>query len=86
MSETHVECYAGHRGEETPRCSHLEVRTIEIVEILARWTEPEARLFRLRGDDGRVYVLRLNEKAGDNISPEQPSRVSTRSREVHVTV
>jgi len=57
-----IECHAGHRGEETPRRFDLEDRTVEVTEILARWTEPDARLFRVRGDDGRAYVLRLDER------------------------
>ena len=61
MTEVRVECHAGYRGEETPRRFHLEGRTVEIIEILARWTEPNGRLFQVRGDDGRVSVLRLDE-------------------------
>ena len=57
-----VECHGGDRGEETPRRFHLAGRTIEVVEVLACWTEPEARLFRVRGEDGQVYVFRLNER------------------------
>ena len=57
-----VECHAGYRREETPRRFHRKGRTIEITEILARWTEPDARLFRVRGNDGRFYVLRLDER------------------------
>ena len=62
MSDIRVECHAGYRGEETPRRFHLDGRTIEVAEVLARWTEPDARLFRVRGGDGRVYVLRLDER------------------------
>jgi hypothetical protein len=62
VNEVRVECYVGYRGEEAPRRFHLEDRAIEIIEVLARWTEPDARLFRVRGDDGRVYVLRRNER------------------------
>ena len=62
MGELRVECHAGHRGEETPRRFHLDGRTVEITEVIACWTEPDARLFRVRGADGRVYVLRLDER------------------------
>jgi len=53
-----VECYAGHRGEEVPRCFFLGERKIEVVEIVDRWLDPAHRYFKLRGDDGGVYVLR----------------------------
>jgi hypothetical protein len=39
-AEVRVECYAGYRGDETPRRFHLEEKTIEIAAILGRWKEP----------------------------------------------
>ena len=55
-----VECYAGYRGEETPRCLYRGPRRIRVEEVLDRWLEPERRYFRLRGDDGGVYVVRYH--------------------------
>jgi hypothetical protein len=53
-----VECYAGHRGEETPRVLHLGGRRIEVAALLDQWLAPEHRYFKLRGDDGDVYLVR----------------------------
>lgn len=53
-----VECYAGYRGEESPRRFFLGDRAVEVVEIIDRWLGPEHRYFKLRGDDGGVYILR----------------------------
>jgi len=53
-----VECYAGYRGEETPRRFTLGGRRVEVVEILDRWLDPDDRYFKLRGDDGDLYILR----------------------------
>ncbi len=53
-----VECYAGHRGEETPRRFWLAERPLEVVEILDRWLAPDHRYFKVRGDDGNIYLLR----------------------------
>jgi hypothetical protein len=64
MGEAHVECHAGYRGDETPRRFHLDGQTIEIVEVLRRWREPDALLFRVQSVAGRVYVLRRNERTG----------------------
>ena len=62
MTETtttiRVECYAGYRGEEAPRRFFLGERVIEIAEIVDRWLAPEHRYFKVRGDDGGVYILR----------------------------
>lgn len=53
-----VECYAGHRGEESPRRFFLGERVVEINEILDRWLDPEHRYFKVRGNDDGVYILR----------------------------
>lgn len=53
-----VECYAGHRGEETPRAVRFRDRRIEVAEILDRWLAPDHRYFKFRGDDGAVYIVR----------------------------
>ncbi len=53
-----VECYAGYRGEETPRRFYLGRRCIEVTDVLDRWLDPEHRYFKLRGDDNGIYILR----------------------------
>ncbi len=53
-----VECYAGHRGEETPRRFFLGERRIEVVAVLDRWLAPDHRYFKVAGDDRAVYILR----------------------------
>ncbi len=53
-----VECYAGYRGEETPRRFHLDERCIEIVSVVDRWLAPDHRYFKVEGDDGQCYILR----------------------------
>lgn len=58
-----VECHAGHRGEETPRRFSLGGRQVEVVEVIDRWYGPDHRYFKLRGDDGAVYLLRHDETA-----------------------
>lgn len=53
-----VECYAGYRGEETPRRFFLHDRQIEVAEIIDRWLAPDHRYFKLRGNDGALYIIR----------------------------
>ena len=53
-----VECYAGHRGEETPRRLFLDERTIEIIEVIDRWFGPDHRYFKVRGFDKATYIIR----------------------------
>ena len=54
----HVDCYAGYRDEETPRALVMGERRVEVVEIVDRWLAPDHRYFRLKGDDGGVYIVR----------------------------
>jgi hypothetical protein len=53
-----VDCYAGHRGEETPRRFFIGEREIEVIEIVDQWLAPDHRYFKVKGVDGDVYVLR----------------------------
>ncbi|MFU8856232.1 MAG: hypothetical protein ACNA8S_04405 [Deferrisomatales bacterium] len=62
--ELRVECYAGHRGEETPRRFFLGRRPVEIDLVLDRWLAPSHRYFKVRGDDGAAYLLRHDCEAG----------------------
>jgi hypothetical protein len=53
-----VECYAGHRGEETPRALRLGDRRLDVAEVLDQWLGPDHRYFKLRGSDGDIYLVR----------------------------
>ena len=52
-----VECYAGYRGEETPRRFFLGERLIEIEQVLDRWLDPDRRYFKVKAEDGSTYIL-----------------------------
>ena len=53
-----VECYAGYRGEETPRRFGLSGAEVEIAEVIDRWLAPDHRYFKVRDRNGHVYILR----------------------------
>jgi len=55
-----VECYAGYRGEETPRRLYLGERTIAVIDVIDRWLAPDHRYFKVQGDDGGIYIVRLD--------------------------
>jgi hypothetical protein len=59
-----VECYAGYMGEETPRRFSLDGREVEVAALLDRWLAPDHRYFKLRGDDGAIYILRHDATGG----------------------
>ena len=58
LSDLHVECYAGYRGDEAPLRFTLAGREHEITDILDRWLAPSHRYFKVRSADGGVFILR----------------------------
>lgn len=65
LTPIQVECYAGAKADETPRRFTWEGRTVEVGEVLDRWYQVESRpewpradYFKVRGEDGRNYLLK----------------------------
>ena len=58
-----VECYAGHRAEESTRRFFVGKRAINVDEVIDRWLDPTCSYFKLRGDDGGIYILRYDRAA-----------------------
>ncbi len=40
---------------------HLDGRRIDVIENLDRWLGPDYAYFKIMGDDGNLYILRLDE-------------------------
>ena len=59
-----VECYAGHRGEQTPRTLILgDDRRIAVAEVVDAWLAPDYRYFKLRAANGDTYLVRHDERS-----------------------
>ena len=61
--DVRVECYAGHRGEQTPRTLILGDQRVAVTEVVDAWLAPEYRYFKLRGADGNAYLVRHDERS-----------------------
>ena len=59
-----VDCYAGYRGEETPRFIRLAHNKIEAIQVLDRWLAPDHRYFKILGDDEATYIIRHDSVSG----------------------
>ena len=57
-SHLRVECYASYRGDESPRRIFVDDRGIEVIKILDRWLDPDYRYFKVKGNDGLIYILK----------------------------
>lgn len=62
-----VETYSGHSADERPVRFRLEGREYAVEEVLDRWYEPEAVLYRLRANDGNLYILRQQTSSPEGI-------------------
>jgi len=60
--ELHVECYSGYRADERPlRFAFLikpGARRFEVKEVLDQWYGVGYQCFKVRADDGNIYILR----------------------------
>ncbi len=55
-----VECYSGRKADERPVRFQLGDQVFVVEEIVDRWYGPEADFFKVRADDGNIYVLSHN--------------------------
>jgi hypothetical protein len=53
-----VECHSGRKADERPLRFRLQGTEYLVEAILDQWYEPEAVLYKLRADDGNIYILR----------------------------
>lgn len=56
-----VESYSGYKADERPLRFQLGERWFEVQEVIDRWYDPGAIYFRVRADDGNLYILRHSE-------------------------
>lgn len=60
-----VECYAGRKADERPVRFQLDEREHMVDEVLDQWHGADDDYFKLRADDGNIYILRRNSSGGE---------------------
>ena len=53
-----VECYSGWKGDERPVRFRLDGHEYLVEELLDQWYGPSDSYFKVRADDGNLYILR----------------------------
>jgi hypothetical protein len=53
-----VDCYSGRKADERPVRFRLEGHEHMVEELLDQWYGPEDVFFKVRADDGNLYILR----------------------------
>ena len=60
-----VQCYAGRKADERPMRFQLGERDYLIEEVLDQWYGPDDTFFKVRTDDGNLYILRHHSSSGE---------------------
>ena len=53
-----VECYAGSKADERPTRFRIDGQAYVVEEVVDQWYGPEHTFFKVRADDGHLYILR----------------------------
>ena len=60
-----VECYSARKADERPVRFRLEGYEYVVEEVLDQWYGPDDIFFKVRADDGNLYILRRQTSAPD---------------------
>lgn len=53
-----VECYAGRKADERPVRFRLGGKQYWVEDVLNQWYEPDSIFYKVRANDGNLYILR----------------------------
>lgn len=53
-----VQCYSGRKEDERPVRFRLDEQEYVVAEVIDQWYGPEDMFFKVRADDGNLYILR----------------------------
>jgi hypothetical protein len=82
--QVQVETSASYRGSEIPRRFRLDGRKIEVSENVDQWQGPDHCYFKVKDDDGNLYILRFDEgRAEWELTMFQSPRAEMFARQVH---
>jgi uncharacterized protein (UPF0128 family) len=60
-----VDCYSGRKADERPVRFRLNGHEYRVEEIQDQWYGPSDTYFKIRADDGNLYILRKELSAPD---------------------
>jgi hypothetical protein len=69
-----VECYAGDRADERPMRFWLDERGYMVEEMIDQWYGPDGAFFKVRADDGNLYILRRSQSPSEDAWSLEASR------------
>ena len=60
-----VECYSGRKADERPVRFWLGGRQYQVETVLDQWYDPQSISYKVRADDGNLYILRQQSSTRD---------------------
>jgi hypothetical protein len=82
LMQVDVECYAGRKADERPIRFRLEGKQYGVEEVLDQWYEPGSISYKVRANDGNLYILRqrasMPDRAWDLVSFREGKRLTPR--------
>ena len=63
--DVEVDCYSGRQADERPVRFRLAGNEYLVDEVLDQWYGPSDNYFKVRADDGNLYILRLEASTPD---------------------
>lgn len=60
-----VQCYSGRKADERPVRFRMGDSDYMVEEILDQWYGPNDQFYKVRADDGNLYILRQNLDDGE---------------------
>ena len=60
-----VDCYSGRTAEERPVRFRLDGIQYLVEEVLDQWYGPQDAFYKVRADDGNLYILRRETSTPD---------------------
>jgi uncharacterized protein (UPF0128 family) len=65
LMKLNVESYSGRKADERPVRFRLEGKQYVVEEVLDQWYDPESIFYKVRADDGNLYILRQQTSTPD---------------------
>ncbi len=62
--EIKVSTYSGYKADERPLSFTIRKREFRVEEVIDRWYGVDHDYFKVRADDGHIYVLRHDRNDG----------------------
>jgi len=54
----HVECYSAYKAEQRPVRFRMDNREYLVDDVIDQWYGPDHAWYKVRAQDGNVYILR----------------------------